>query len=98
MKVFINILLVLQLLSTSYGLYLLSMADLALNKSGIGNVDLWQEYNSEAGVLISFTAILWIITLLIVFISKRHKSIQSKIAFCMSPVVFFISWVIFWYV
>ncbi len=97
-KVTIYILSAFQICNIGYGLYLIRMADLAMDKSGIGDVNLWSEYNSEAGVVFSVSVILWAFTLTAVILSKQYMSLSGKGAVLMPPALFFIGWSALWWV
>ena len=98
MKLVVNSLSVLQIFIIGYGIYLLRMAENAMDKTGIGDVNLWSEYNSEAGVLLSISTVIWVFALVTVFISKQYILSSGKVAVLMPPSLFFIGWVSLWYI
>jgi hypothetical protein len=97
-KPLIYILSSIQLLGIGYGLYLIRSADTAMNKSGIGNFELWNEYNSEAGVVISISVVLWVVALILVLATKQHRNLLGQAAIFIPPSAFFIGWAALWYI
>jgi hypothetical protein len=96
-KALIYILSSIQLLGIGYGLYLIRSADTVRNKSGIGNFELWNEYNSEAGVVISISVVLWVIALILVLATKQHRNLLGQAAIFIPPSAFFIGWAALWF-
>jgi len=98
MKWTLTILSTLQALTVGYGLYLLRAADNAMDKTGIGNVGLWKEYDSEAGVVITLAAVIWLLT---VFVSLRFQQLPSvprKLSILIAPSFFLIGWCTLWFI
>lgn len=69
-----------------------------MDKSGIGEIDLWREYNSEAGVAISIVAAMWVVTTLCILINKNHQQFMGKTLISAAPLSFFIGWTALWYI
>lgn len=98
MKTTIQSLSLLQILLIAYGLYLLAMADNAMNKAGIGNIELWNEYNTEAGVVVIFAAFLWLVSLSAAIYTKKYILSAIQAAIAVPPMLFFVGWVLLWFI
>jgi hypothetical protein len=98
MKALIYILSSLESLGIVFGLYLIRSADIAMNKSGIGNVELWSEYNSEAGIAISISVVVWVVALILVLVTRQHRNLWGQVAIFIPPLAFFIGWAVLWFI
>ena len=98
MKAIIYLLAACQIFIIANGLYLIRMADSAMDKTGVGDLNLWNEYNSEAGVFISISVILWAITLVVVITSKHYMFLPGQVAALIPPSLFFIGWASLWFI
>jgi len=98
MKALMYILSSIELLGIVFGLYLIRSADTVMNKSGIGNVELWSEYNSEAGIVISISVVVWVVALILVLVTKQHRNLLGQAAIFIPPSAFFIGWAALWFI
>lgn len=69
-------------------------ADKAMDKAGLGNLELSQQYNSYAGKAISIAVALWMVTILLAVFSKCFKESYSQIVIALPPLVLIVSWLL----
>jgi uncharacterized membrane protein len=62
-------------------------ADKSMDKTGTGNLELSQQYNSYAGAAISTFVALWVATILVALFGKHFKDKSSQIAIGLPPLL-----------
>ncbi len=98
MKIILSALSAFQILTVGYGLYLIRAADRAMDKSGVGDLDLWSEYNSEAGVSITLATITWGLCIILAFLTKQNSSAVGKFSVSVGPFMFIVGWSLLWFI
>lgn len=98
MKITLSSLLALNVLLNIWSLYLLHVANLTMDKSGIGDIELMREYESEAMVVLTLSIIVWSLILILAMFGKQ---LQSKFGvFCVSTplITYAAGWVLLWFI
>lgn len=67
-------------------------ADKAMDKTGIGNLELSQHYNLYAGYSISIFVALWLASIIVALFAKRFKEKLSQVAIGLPPLLLALSW------
>ena len=70
-------------------------ADKAMDKTGIGNLELSQHYNTYAGYSISIFVALWVASIIVALLAKRFKDKFSQVAISLPPLLLALSWLSF---
>jgi hypothetical protein len=73
-------------------------ADQAMDKAGIGNLELWRQYCSYAGIAFYLAISLWVITIITVVTGKRFTEKSSQVAIGFPPVIMVSGWFLYWFI
>jgi hypothetical protein len=68
-------------------LYYAWQADQAMDKAGVGNLELWQQYNSYVGIAFYFAVILWVASIILTVSAKCFKETPCQIAIVLPPII-----------
>jgi|WetSurMetagenome_2_1015567.scaffolds.fasta_scaffold50468_5 hypothetical protein len=90
-KVFI-LLLIAQFVCIAAFLYAAQTADTAMDKTGIGNVQVWGYWNSIAGHMFWCGTAIWTSCILIGIVSKQFKTFAAQLAIGAPPFIFLVSY------
>jgi hypothetical protein len=77
--------------------YCLWQADQAMDKAGIGNLELWRQYSSYAGIAFYLAVSLWVVTIITAVSSKRFTEKSSQIAIGFPPIIMVSGWPQYWF-
>jgi hypothetical protein len=64
------------------------LADKAMDKTGIGNLELNQQYNSYAGIAFYIAVVLWVTSIVMAIFGKCFKEKHAQIAIGLPPLFF----------
>lgn len=73
-------------------------ADQAMDKTGIGNLELWQQYNSYAGIAFYLAVTLWVVSIIFAVFGKCFKETPSQIAIGFPPLIMVVGWLLLWFI
>jgi len=73
-------------------------ADQAMDKTGIGNLELCQQYNSYAGIAFYLAVTLWVVSIIFAVFGKCFKETHSQIAIGFPPLIMVVGWLLLWFV
>ena len=90
--------LLIQLISIVLFLWLAWQADQAMSKDGIGNLELSNKYNHQAGIAFHVAATFWLVSIAVAILCKRFNSSQAQMAICVPPLVGFTGWLLLWFI
>lgn len=93
-KTSLTILTTTQLALIAASIWCVRQADKAMDKAGIGNLELNQQYNSYAGKAISIAVVLWIAAALLAVFCKSIKESYFQIVIAVPPLVLIVSWLL----
>lgn len=85
-----------QMILVALFLWYVWQSDKAMDKAGIGNLQLSQQYNSNAGIAISIAVTLWVGSILVAILSKSFKEKSSQIAIALPPLLLVLGWLSLW--
>jgi uncharacterized membrane protein YtjA (UPF0391 family) len=97
-KTAITIISFVQIVLISVFLYCSWQADQAMDKTGSGNLELWQQYNSYAGIAFYLAVVLWVVSIILAVSAKCFKENRSQIAIVLPPVIMVLGWFILWFI
>jgi hypothetical protein len=69
-----------------------------MDKTGVGNVELWRQYNSYAGIAFYLAAVLWVVSIILVVSAKCFKKTHSQIAVVLPPIITVLGWFLLWFI
>jgi hypothetical protein len=73
-------------------------ADNAMDKSGIGNLQSWQHWNSIASGMFWCGLATWTICILIGVMSKQLNSLTAQLAIGVPPLIFLVSYIGYFFI
>jgi hypothetical protein len=72
-------------------------ADHAMDKTGIGNLESWQQYNSYAGIAFYLAVTLWVVSIIFTVFGKCFKETPSQIAIGIPPLIMIAGFLLLWF-
>ncbi len=93
---FLNYTLVLQLLLVASFFWFVYQADLAMDKSGIGNIKEFKSFNKFAGVSLYAATATWFFTLIFTLFRRAHNKPQAQLSIGLPPLLLIIGWTLMW--
>ena len=64
-----------------------------MGKDGIGNLELWSQYNNQAGIAFYVIAVFWIVSIVAAIASKCFRSPQAQMAIGLPPLAAISGWI-----
>ena len=69
-----------------------------MDKTGVGNLELWQQYNSYAGIAFYLSAVLWVVSIILAVSAKCFKETHSQIVIVLPPFIMVLGWFLLWFI
>jgi len=79
-------------------LYCAWHADQAMDKAGVGNLELWRQYNSFAGIAFYLALSMWVVSIVLAVSGKCFKEPHSQIAIGLPPFLMVLGWFSLWFI
>ena len=97
-KTIMNTISLVQIALTIIFLYCAWQADQAMDKAGVGNLELWRQYNSYVGIAFYLTLAMWVGSIVLAVSSKCFKEPHSQIAIGIPPLIMVLGWFLLWFI
>jgi len=97
-KTAITIISLVQIVLISVFLYCAWQADQAMDKAGVGDLELWRQYNSYVGIAFYLAAVLWVVSIILAVSAKCYKETHTQIAIVLPPFIIVLGWFFLWFI
>jgi hypothetical protein len=91
-KTYLTIILLAQVATIAAFIWFARQADKAMDKTGIGNLQLNQHYNSYAGIAFYVAVTLWVASIFVAILGKHFKETSSQIVIVLPPLLLVLGW------
>ena len=98
MKKLLKITLVIQLAAIAGFLWSVWQSDKVMDKDGIGNLELWSQYNNQAGIAFFVAVLFWVVSIIAAVASKCFRTPQAQIAIGIPPLAVISGWLSLWFI
>lgn len=85
-----------QLLLVAGFLGLAWQADQAMDKSGIGDVEAWDRFNTFAGIAFYGAAFVWLATIILSLCGRVFGTTKAQLAVGLPPLALLLGWLLSW--
>ena len=96
MSRFLNSVLLFQLVAIAGFIWFGWQADQVMGKDGIGDLELWSQYNNQAGIAIYIAVACWLVVITVAIASKSFRSRQAQMAIGLPPLAAVFGWIALW--
>jgi hypothetical protein len=97
-KTAITIISIVQIALIAIFLHCAWQADQAMDKTGVGNLELWRQYNSYAGIAFYLALAMWVVSIILSVSGKCLKETHSQIAISLPPLFMVLGWFSLWFI
>lgn len=93
MKSYSKVSLIIQLVLVSIFLLFLCKADQEMDKSGVGNLQAWEQFNAYASIAIYSAVIVWLFIIILTSIKGSFSDNHAQFSVGLPPLFLILGWV-----
>ena len=98
MKILLKLTLVIQIVAIAGFLWSVWQSNQVMGKDGIGNLELWSQYNNQAGIAIFVAVLFWVVSIIAAVTSKCFRTPQAQITIGIPPLAAIFGWLSLWFI